>query len=87
MRVCYDFIVPSAFFRVISNDSRMKATGDQGACEMRANTKEEIEKIEINLFLEAIYQCLGYYFSKNMQGSVRRRVRHNMAKSGCDNNS
>lgn len=85
MRVCYDFIVPSAFFRVISNDSRMKATGDQGACEMRANTKEEIEKIEINLFLEAIYQCLGYDFRNYMQGSVRRRVRHILAKSGCDN--
>ncbi len=50
---------------------------------MRVNTKEDIEKIEIDLFLEAIYQSLGYDFRNYMQGSVKRRVRHILTKSGC----
>jgi chemotaxis protein methyltransferase CheR len=50
---------------------------------MRVATKEDIEQIEIDLFLEAIYQILGYDFRNYMQGSVKRRVRHILAKSGC----
>ncbi len=35
----------------------------------------EIEKIEINLFLEAIYQRYGYDFRQYAKASIRRRVR------------
>jgi chemotaxis protein methyltransferase CheR len=51
---------------------------------MQVTVKEDIEKIEISLFLEAIYQRLGYDFRNYVQGSVKRRVRHILAKSGCE---
>jgi chemotaxis protein methyltransferase CheR len=49
---------------------------------MRATKPEDIEKIEISLFLEAMCQRYGYDFRNYAQASVRRRVRHLLAKSG-----
>jgi chemotaxis protein methyltransferase CheR len=49
---------------------------------MRAMKPEEIEKIELHLFLEALYQRYGYDFRHYAQASVRRRVRHLAAKNG-----
>jgi len=46
-------------------------------------TKEDVEKIELDLFLDAIYQRYGYDFRQYTQASVRRRVRHILEKSGC----
>jgi chemotaxis protein methyltransferase CheR len=46
---------------------------------------ENIEQIELNLFLEAIYQRYGYDFRSYAQASVRRRVRHLMSKLGYQN--
>jgi chemotaxis protein methyltransferase CheR len=55
---------------------------------MPATRKEDIEKIEIDLFLEALFQRYGYDFRHYAEASVRRRVRHLLAKSGysriCD---
>jgi chemotaxis protein methyltransferase CheR len=56
----------------------------EGIGPMQVTGKEDIEKIEIILFLEAIYQRLGYDFRNYVQGSVRRRVRHILSKSGCE---
>lgn len=42
----------------------------------------EIEKIEIDLLLEAVYRRYGYDFRQYAQASVRRRVRHLLAKTG-----
>ena len=50
---------------------------------MQVMKKEDIEKIEINLFLDAIYQRHGYDFKHYAQASVRRRVRQILVKSGC----
>lgn len=44
--------------------------------------KEDIEKIELHLFLEAMYQCYGYDFRHYAQASVKRRVRHLLARTG-----
>jgi chemotaxis protein methyltransferase CheR len=49
---------------------------------MRVIKKEEIEKIEIDLLLEALYQRHGYDFRHYAQASVRRRVRQLLAKGG-----
>jgi len=49
---------------------------------MPVTRKEDVEKIELDLFLEAIYQRYGYDFRHYAQASVRRRVRHLLAKSG-----
>lgn len=43
---------------------------------MQGMKEEDLEKIEINLFLEALYQRYGYDFRNYAQASVRRRVRH-----------
>jgi chemotaxis protein methyltransferase CheR len=55
---------------------------------MPVTRKEDIEKIEIDLFLEALFQRYGYDFRHYAEASVRRRVRHLLAKSGysriCD---
>jgi chemotaxis protein methyltransferase CheR len=40
-----------------------------------------IEQIEINLLLEAIYQRYGYDFRHYNQASIKRRVRHHLAKT------
>jgi chemotaxis protein methyltransferase CheR len=49
---------------------------------MRATKPEDIEKIELYLFLEALCQRYGYDFRNYAQASVKRRVRHLLAKSG-----
>jgi chemotaxis protein methyltransferase CheR len=46
---------------------------------------EEIEKIELDLFLDALYRRYGYDFRHYARASVRRRVRHILGKSGCEN--
>lgn len=43
---------------------------------------DEIEKIELELFLEAIYQRYGYDFRHYARASVRRRAYHILAGSG-----
>lgn len=43
---------------------------------------EEIEKIEVELFLQAIYQRYGYDFRSYAKASIRRRIRHLLAKTG-----
>lgn len=45
---------------------------------------DEIEKIELELFLEAIYQRYGYDFRHYARASARRRARHILTKSGCE---
>ena len=49
---------------------------------MRETEKEDIEKIELSLFLEAMNQRYGYDFRHYAQASVKRRVRRLLAKSG-----
>jgi chemotaxis protein methyltransferase CheR len=44
---------------------------------------DEIEKIELELLLEAIYQRYGYDFRHYARASVNRRARHILAQSGC----
>ena len=41
----------------------------------------EIERIEVNLLLEAIYQRYGYDFRQYSQTSIKRRLRHHLAKT------
>lgn len=43
--------------------------------------KPDIEKIEIDLFLEALNRRYGYDFRNYAQASVRRRVQHLLAKT------
>jgi len=43
--------------------------------------EENIEKLEIDLFLEALYLRYGYDFRSYAKASVRRRVRHLMAQT------
>lgn len=43
---------------------------------------ESIEKIELQLFLEAMVQRYGYDFRHYAQASVKRRIRHLLVKSG-----
>lgn len=50
---------------------------------MGATTPEDVEKIELELFLDAIYQRCGYDFRHYARASVRRRVRRLLEKSGC----
>jgi chemotaxis protein methyltransferase CheR len=46
--------------------------------------EEDIEKIEIELFLEALYQRYGFDFRSYAKSSVRRRVRHLLAQTSFD---
>ncbi len=46
--------------------------------------QEEIEKIEIDFFIEALYRRYGYDFRHYAKASVRRRVRHLLAQTGAD---
>lgn len=43
---------------------------------------DEIEKIEIDLFLQAILERYGYDFRHYSKASIRRRVKHWMTKNG-----
>lgn len=45
--------------------------------------KNEIEKIEIDLFLEAMEKRYGYDFRNYARASINRRVRHLLDKTGC----
>jgi chemotaxis protein methyltransferase CheR len=45
--------------------------------------QDEIENVELELFLEAIYQRYGYDFRHYARASARRRARHILAGSGC----
>ncbi len=44
-----------------------------------------IEDIEIDLLLEAIFQCYGYDFRSYTKASIRRRIMHRLGLSGLDN--
>lgn len=44
---------------------------------------KQIEKIEIDLLLEAIYRRYGYDFRSYAQASIQRRVRQFVAAAGC----
>lgn len=44
--------------------------------------KADIEKIEIDLFLEAIFKCYGYDFQLYARASIKRRIKHLMKKNG-----
>ena len=44
---------------------------------------DDIEKIELELFLEAIYRRYGYDFRHYARASAGRRARHILTKSGC----
>jgi chemotaxis protein methyltransferase CheR len=46
---------------------------------------DEIETIELELFLEAIFRRYGYDFRHYARASARRRARHILASSGCQN--
>ncbi len=50
---------------------------------MPAPEPEDIEEIEINLFLEAIFQRYGYDFRNYARASVKRRLHVLLEKSGC----
>lgn len=43
---------------------------------------EDIEKIELELFLDTLYRRYGYDFRHYARASVRRRARHILTKSG-----
>lgn len=43
--------------------------------------KVEIEQIELDLLLEAIYRRYGYDFRQYSQASIKRRVQHHLAKT------
>ncbi len=45
--------------------------------------KSVIEKIEIDLFLEAVERRYGYDFKNYARASFSRRVRHVLVKTGC----
>ena len=47
------------------------------------NTVGDTEQIEVNLLIEAIYQRYGYDFRRYSQASLKRRVRHHLAKTKC----
>jgi chemotaxis protein methyltransferase CheR len=49
---------------------------------MQIMNPDDIEKIELELFLDAIHQRYGYDFRHYARASVRRRARHILAKSG-----
>jgi chemotaxis protein methyltransferase CheR len=43
--------------------------------------KIEIEQLELDLLLEAIYQRYGYDFKQYNQASIKRRVRHHLTRT------
>jgi chemotaxis protein methyltransferase CheR len=50
---------------------------------MRATPEEDIQEIELDLLLEAIFQRYGYDFRHYARASVKRRVQRIVEKSGC----
>jgi len=47
--------------------------------------EKDIENIELDLLLQAIYQRYGYDYRNYAKASVRRRVRYRMQQEGCGN--
>ena len=47
--------------------------------------KKDIEKIEINLFLEGVYLRYGYDFRNYSRASLKRRLFERMGKLGIEN--
>jgi len=45
----------------------------------------DLEQIEINLLLEAVYQRYGYDFRQYNQASIKRRLRHHLIKTEFQN--
>jgi chemotaxis protein methyltransferase CheR len=45
--------------------------------------QQEIEAIEIDLLLEAIFRRYGYDFRNYARASMERRIRHGMERLGC----
>ena len=50
---------------------------------MGATKKEDIQEIELDLLLEAIFQRYGYDFRHYARASVKRRVQRILEKSSC----
>jgi chemotaxis protein methyltransferase CheR len=50
---------------------------------MQVTQEEDIQEIELNLLLEAIFQRYGYDFRHYARASVKRRVQRILEKSGC----
>lgn len=50
---------------------------------MSVSQEEDIQEIELNLLLEAIFQRYGYDFRHYARASVKRRVQRILEKSGC----
>ena len=50
---------------------------------MSATKKEDIQEIELDLLLEAIFQRYGYDFRHYARASVKRRVQRILEKSSC----
>jgi chemotaxis protein methyltransferase CheR len=50
---------------------------------MPATQPEDVEEIEIDLFLEAIFQRYGYDFRHYARASVKRRMQRLLEKTGC----
>ncbi|MCF8108786.1 MAG: protein-glutamate O-methyltransferase CheR [Desulfohalobiaceae bacterium] len=48
-----------------------------------ANRKSQIENIEIDLLLEAVYRAYGYDFRSYTRAFIERRVRQFLSNSGC----
>lgn len=44
--------------------------------------KQDIERIEVDLLLDALYQRYGYDFRHYARASIERRIRHFLAKNG-----
>ncbi len=47
------------------------------------NTQDNVEAIEIDLLLEAVYRRYGYDFRSYSRASIERRIRHFLSTSGC----
>lgn len=46
------------------------------------NAQLDKEWLEVNLVLEAIYQCYGYDFRQYGKASIKRRLQHHLARTG-----
>jgi chemotaxis protein methyltransferase CheR len=51
--------------------------------EVPALGNSELERIEIDLLLEALYQRYGYDFRSYARASIERRIRQFLSRSGC----
>ncbi len=51
---------------------------------MPALKEHELESLEIELLLEAIFRRSGFDFREYASGSLRRRIRHSMREEGLE---